>query len=70
MVYIVQTIMGMYLPSIEGIYKKRCREKVVNIIKDPQHPGHVLVMLLPSETRYRVLTTITARFKSSFSHQH
>ena len=61
-----QNIIGCSLPSLEELYKNRCKRKISNILKDSSHPGHQLFKLLPSGRRFRVLKARTSRFKNSF----
>lgn len=48
---------GTDLPTIKGMYMRRC-------FNDPHHTGYALISLLPFGRRYRSQRTI--RFKSSF----
>ncbi|KAL1006621.1 hypothetical protein UPYG_G00074580, partial [Umbra pygmaea] len=47
-----ERIIGCCLPSVQGIYHKRCLRKTQNILKDHSHPGRALFLLLPSGRRY------------------
>ncbi|XP_058261704.1 uncharacterized protein LOC131363320 isoform X2 [Hemibagrus wyckioides] len=61
-----QRIVGVPLPKIEDIYRKRCLSRARKIIKDFSHPANRLFALLPSGRRYRSLQTKTSRFRNSF----
>ncbi len=41
------------LPSLQDIYLKRCKSRAVKIIKDSNHPGNRLFILLPSGKCFR-----------------
>ncbi|KAK1796275.1 hypothetical protein P4O66_009347, partial [Electrophorus voltai] len=43
-----EKIIGVSLPSITNIYITHCIRKATNIVKDPTHPSHELVTVLPS----------------------
>ncbi len=57
---------GSTLPSLQGIYLKRCRSRAAKIIKDSNHPGNHLFRLLPSGKRFRSLMAKTERLRKSF----
>ncbi|KAI4873926.1 hypothetical protein NFI96_030144 [Prochilodus magdalenae] len=46
-----QRITGTQLPTTESVYQKRCLSRARSIIKDPSHPNHELLTLLPSGRR-------------------
>ncbi len=48
------------------LYTSRLRKRVKKITLDPSQPAHSLFELLPSDQRYRALSTKTARHKNSF----
>ncbi len=47
-VRLAERISGSTLPSLQGIYLKRCRSRAAKITKDSNHPGNHLFRLLPS----------------------
>ena len=61
-----QHITRTKLPSMVDLYTQRCRKKANRIIKDPCHPSHKLLCLLPSGRRYRSIRTRTTRLRDSF----
>ncbi|KAI4872906.1 hypothetical protein NFI96_001928 [Prochilodus magdalenae] len=61
-----QRITGTQLPTTESVYQKRCLSRARSSIKDPSHPNHKLLTLLPSGRRYRSLLTLTTNFLPSF----
>ncbi len=65
-VRLAERISGSALPSLQGIYLKRCRSRTAKIIKDSNHPGNHLFRLLPSGRRYRSLMAKTERLRKSF----
>ncbi len=65
-VRLAERISGSTLPSLQGIYLKRCRSRAAKIIKDSNHPGNHLFILLPSGRRYRSMLAKTERLKRSF----
>ncbi len=65
-VRLAERISGSTLPSLQGIYLKRCRSRAAKIIKDSNHPGNHLFRLLPSGRRYRSLMAKTERLRKSF----
>ncbi len=65
-VRLAERISGSTLPSLQGIYLKRCRSRDAKIIKDSTHPGNHLFRLLPSGRRYRSLMAKTERLRKSF----
>ncbi len=65
-VRLAERISGSTLPSLQGIYLKRCKSRAAKIIKDSNHPGNHLFRLLPSGRRYRSLMAKTERLRKSF----
>ncbi len=65
-VRLAERISGSTLPSLQGIYLKRCRSRAAKIIKDSNHPGNHLFRLLPSGKRFRSLMAKTERLRKSF----
>ncbi len=65
-VRLAERISGSTLPSLQGIYLKRCRSRAAKIIKDSNHPGNHLFILLPSGRRYRSMLAKTERLRRSF----
>ncbi len=65
-VRLAELISGSTLPSLQGIYLKRCRSRAAKIIKDSNHPGNHLFRLLPSGKRFRSLMAKTERLRKSF----
>ncbi len=63
---LAERISGSTLPSLQGIYLKRCRSRAAKITKDSNHPGNHLFRLLPSGRRYRSLMAKTERLRKSF----
>ncbi len=47
-VRLAERISGSALPSLQDIYLKRCISRAAKIIKDSNHPGNQLFILLPS----------------------
>ncbi len=60
-VRLAESISGSALPSLQDIYLKRCK-----IIKDSNHPGNRLFILLPSGKRFRSMMAKTERLRRSF----
>ncbi len=54
------------LPSVQDIYFKSCKSRAVKIIKDSNHPGNRLFILLPSGKRFRSMMAKTERLRRSF----
>ncbi len=52
-VRLAERISGSALPSLQDIYHKRCKSRAAKIIKDSNHPGNHLFILLPSGKRFR-----------------
>ncbi len=65
-VRLAERISGSTLPSLQGIYLKRCKSRTAKIIKDSNHPGNHLFILLPSGRRYRSMLAKTERLRRSF----
>ncbi|KAL0168115.1 hypothetical protein M9458_036337 [Cirrhinus mrigala] len=54
-------IIGTPLPSLLDIFLARCSGKTTSIVKDPTHPSHHLLQLLPSGRCYRSIRARSAR---------
>ncbi len=65
-VRLAERISGSALPSLQDIYLKRCKSRAAKIIKDSNHPGNHLFILLPSGRRYRSMLVKTERLRRSF----
>ncbi len=65
-VRLAERISGSALPSLQDIYLKRCKSRAAKIIKDSNHPGNHLFILLPSGKRYRSMLAKTERLSRSF----
>ncbi len=65
-VRLAERISGSALPSLQDIYLKRCKSRAVKIIKDSNHPGNHLFILLPSGKRFRSMMAKTERLRRSF----
>ncbi len=65
-VRLAERISGSALPSLQGIYLKRCKSRAAKIIKDSTHPGNHLFILLPSGKRFRSTMAKTERLRRSF----
>ncbi len=65
-VRLAERISGSALPSLQDIYLKRCKSRAVKIIKDSNHPGNHLLILLPSGKRFCSLMAKTERLRRSF----
>ncbi len=65
-VRLAECISGSALPSLQGIYLKRCKSRAAKIIKDSNHPGNRLFILLPSGKRFRSMMAKTERLRRSF----
>ncbi len=59
-------ISGSALPSLQDIYLKRCKSRAAKIIKDSNHPGNHLFILLLSGKRFRSMMAKTERLRRSF----
>ncbi len=65
-VRLAERISGSTLPSLQGIYIKRCKSRAAKILKDSNHPGNHLFCLLPSGRRFRSMMAKTERLRKSF----
>ncbi len=65
-VRLAERISGSTLPSLQGIYLKRCKSRAAKIIKDSNHPGNRLLILLPSDKHFRSMMAKTERLRRSF----
>ncbi len=65
-VRLAERISGSALPSLQGIYLKRCKSRAAKILKDSYHPGNHLFCLLPSGKRFRSMMAKTERLRRSF----
>ncbi len=65
-VRLAERISGPALPSLQDIYLKCCKSRAVKIIKDSNHPGNRLLILLPSGKCFRSLMAKTERLRRSF----
>ncbi len=65
-VHLAERISGSALPSLQDIYLKHCKSRAAKIIKDLNHPGHHLFILLPSGKRFRSMMAKTERLRRSF----
>ncbi len=65
-VRLAERISGSALPSLQDIYLKRCKSRAAKIIKDSNHPGNHLFILLPSGKRFRSMMAKTERLRRSF----
>ncbi len=65
-VCVAERISGSALHSLQDIYLKRCKSRAAKIIKDSNHPGDRLFILLPSGKRYRSMMAKTERLRRSF----
>ncbi len=52
--------------SNQDIYLKCCKSRADEIIKDTNHPGNHLLVLLPSGKRFRSMMAKTGRLRRSF----
>ncbi len=68
-VRLAEHISGSALPSLQDIYLKRCKNRAAKIIKDTNHPGNCLFILLPSGKRFWSMMAKTERLRRSFFHQ-
>ncbi len=66
-VRLAERISGSALPSLQDIYLKHCKSRAAKIIKDSNHPGNHLFILLPSGKRFRSMMAKTERLRRSFS---
>ncbi len=65
-VRLAERISGSALPSLQDIYFKRCKSRAAKIIKDSNHCGNRLFILLPSGKRFRSMMAKTERLRRSF----
>ncbi len=65
-VNLVERISGSSLPSLQDIYLKRCKIRAVKIIKDSNHHGNHLFILLPSGKRFHSMMAKTERLRRNF----
>ncbi len=65
-VRLAERISGSTLPSLQDIYLKRCKSRAAKIIKDSNHPGNRLFILLPSGKSFRSMMAKTERLRRSF----
>ena len=61
-----QYITGAKLPAIHYLYTRRCQRDALKIVKDPSHPSHRLISLIPHGKRYRSAKYRTTRLLNSF----
>ncbi len=59
-------IIGTTLPSLQELYLSRVSRRAVKITLDTSHSAHSLFELLPSDQRYRALSTRKTRHRNSF----
>ncbi len=64
-VCLAERISGSALHSLQDIYLNRCKSRAA-IIKDSNHPGNHLFILLPSGKRFRSMMAKTERLRRSF----
>ncbi len=65
-VHLAERIPGSAPPSLQDIYLKRCKSRAAKIIKDSNHPGSRLLILLPSGKCFRSMMAKTQRLRRSF----
>jgi len=65
-VRLAERISGSALPSLQDTYLKRCKSRAVKIIKNSNHPGNRLLILLPSGKCFRSMMAKTERLRRSF----
>ncbi len=65
-VRLAERISGFALPSLQDIYLKRCESRAAKIIKDSNHPGNWLFVLLPSGKRFHSMMAKTESLRRSF----
>ncbi len=63
---LAERISGSAFPSLQDIYHKFCKSRAVKIIKDSNHPGNRLFILLKSGKRIRSMMAKTERLSRSF----
>ncbi len=59
---------GSALPSLHDIYLKQCKSRAVKFIKDSNHPGNSLFILLPYGKRFHIMVAKPERLRRSFFH--
>ncbi len=69
-VRLAERISGSALPSLQDIYLKRCKSRAVKIIKDSNHPGNRLFILLPSGKRFRKKNWETEELQAPLHHPY
>ncbi len=65
-VRLAERISGSVLPSLQDIYLKWCKSRAAKILKNTNHPGNRLFILLPSGKRFRSMMAKTERLRRSF----
>ncbi len=65
-VRLAEHISGSALPFLQDIYLKRCKSRAAKILKDSNHPGNPLFILLPSGKHFRSMMAKTERLRRSF----
>ncbi len=65
-VRLAERISESALSSLQDIYLKRCKSRAAKIIKDSNHPGNHLLILLPPGKRFRSMMAKTERHRRSF----
>ncbi len=63
---LAERISGSALPSLQDIYLKPCKSRAAKIIKDSNHPGSRLLILLPYGKCFRSMMAKTERLRRSF----
>ena len=61
-----EKVIGCNLPSLHDLFASRTLRRAGKIMADPSHPGHKLLVPLPSGRRLRSIRTKTSRHLSSF----
>ncbi len=57
---------GSALPSLQDIYLRHCKSRAAKIIKDSNHPGNSLFILLPFGKHFRSMIAKTEKLRRSF----
>ncbi len=65
-VRLAERISGSALPSLQDIYLKCSKSRAAKIIKNSNHSGNHLFILLPSDKRFRSMMAKTERLRRSF----
>ncbi len=60
------SLMIFLMINNKWFYLKRCKSRAAKIIKDSNHPGNHLFILLPSGKRFRSMMAKTERLRRSF----